>query len=86
MPEERREHKKKSGIRLKKMVIGMISKGEAAQGREGSRGPDRQKDKNTRLCEGSLCLRDKVEQRNREQRREGAIMIQIVENNKIPQR
>lgn len=35
---------------------------------------------------GSQCLRDKVERRNREGRRESAITIQIVENNKIPQR
>lgn len=65
-----------------KMLIGVISKGEAAQGREGSRAADRQ----TRLCEESLCLRDKVERRKREGRRAGAIMIQIVENNKIPHR
>ncbi len=47
-----------------KMLIGMISKGEAAQGREGSRAVDRQ----TRLCEESQCLRDKVESRKREGR------------------
>lgn len=41
------------------MLIGVISKGEAAQGREGSRAADRQ----TRLLEESLCLRDKVERK-----------------------
>lgn len=65
-----------------KMLIGVISKGEAAQGREGSRAAHRR----TRLCEESLCLRDKVERRKREGRRVGAITIQIVENNKIPHR
>lgn len=64
---------------FKKMLIGVISKGEAGQGREGTLA-DRQTDM------GSLCLRDKVERRNREGRRKAAIMIQIVENNKIPQR
>lgn len=65
-----------------KMLIGVISKGEAARGREGSRAADRQ----TRLCEESLCLRDKVERRKREGKKAGAIMIQMVENNKIPHR
>lgn len=65
-----------------KMLIGMISEGEAAQGREGSRVADRR----TRLCEERLCLRDKVERRKREGRRAGAIVIQMVENNKIPYR
>lgn len=51
------------------------------QAREGKEAlADRQMDM------GSLCLRDKVEKRNREGRRKAAIMIQIVENNKIPQR
>ncbi len=78
------EEKKSTGRKVAKlkMLIGMISKGEAAQGREGSRTADRQ----TRLCEESQCLRDKVESRKREGRRAGAIMIQIVENNKIPHR
>lgn len=65
-----------------KMLISVISKGEAAQGKGRKQSNSRQ----TRLCEESLCLRDKVKRRKREGRRVGAIMIQIVENNKIPYR
>ena len=55
------------------------------QNREGKEA-EWQTDRQTRLCEESLCLRDKVERRKREGRRAGAVMIQIVENNKIPHR
>lgn len=65
-----------------KMLIGVIRKGEAAEGREGSGEADRE----TRLWKASQCLRDKVKERKRERGRAAVIVIQIVGNNKIPHR
>lgn len=39
-----------------KMLIGVISKGEAVQGREGSRVADRQRHTDRRGCEWKACV------------------------------
>lgn len=67
------------------MLIGAISQGEATHGREGSRAAGRRTEIRTRLCEKRCVCVTRWRGGAGRQQKGRAVLIQIVENNKIPE-